>query len=160
MSNTATMTRKEWLPCLIAAEQSAVVGLADQIQKDCTVRNLALPASGLGVLTMQDGAFNESYFLGEFPLAQAHVELTTEKGETTRGAAHVMSDDQQYARALAILDAALIAGIDGAESIQTLVAGGQERRAKHKRERKAILARTRVDFAELSTADGDDGDDN
>jgi len=69
-----------------------------------------------------------------------------------------MADDAELARALAILDAFLAAGLPGAERVSLLLASGARLRGEEGSRRRAMLAATRVDFAMLNNADEEDGD--
>lgn len=151
------LERKNWIRALTAHPASALHALADELTRDCDVKLKSLPQAGLGLLTLTDGAFHEPYYLGEFPLSSCSIELSLADGRTAAGGAHVMADDADLARSLAILDAVLAARLPGWEKVSAQIDAGATTRTQEDRRRRAMLAATRVDFAMLNNA-GDDED--
>ena len=153
------LAREDWVRALTAHPPASLIQLAAQLSKDCSVTQIRLPQAGLGLLKLADGAFHEAFYLGEFPLATCSVELALTDGRRASGGAQVMADDAELARALAILDAILAAEFPGWETVAEHVQSGNARRIEEARRRRAILNKTRVDFALLSnTAEDDDAD--
>jgi alpha-D-ribose 1-methylphosphonate 5-triphosphate synthase subunit PhnG len=107
------------------------------------------------MLRLRDSALNESFYLGEFPLSSCTISVTTESGETAEGAALVMDDRVERAERLALCDAILAARLPGWRQVFALLFDGIARRDDLNCERKAMLARTRVDFALLDDVGGD-----
>jgi alpha-D-ribose 1-methylphosphonate 5-triphosphate synthase subunit PhnG len=62
----------------------------------------------------------------------------------------------ERAEELALCDAVLAARLPGWRQVYELLQEGMARRAENSRERKAMLARTRVDFSLLDDVGGDD----
>ncbi|MCK9986209.1 MAG: alpha-D-ribose 1-methylphosphonate 5-triphosphate synthase subunit PhnG [Azoarcus sp.] len=151
--------RRDWIRALTAHPADDLKMLAGALAADCDVRLKSLPQAGLGLMTLTDGAFHEPYYLGEFPLSTCSVEITLGDGRSAFGGAQVMADDAELARALAILDAFLAAGLPGAERVSPMLASGARLRGEEDCRRRAMLAATRVDFAMLNNADEDDSDD-
>jgi alpha-D-ribose 1-methylphosphonate 5-triphosphate synthase subunit PhnG len=145
-----TLPREDWIRALTAHSTTSLLQLAAQLSTDCTVTPTRLPQAGLGLLKLADGAFQEPFYLGEFPLASCSVELGLPDGRRAQGGAQVMADDAELARALAILDAILAAKFPGWDVVADHVQSGSELRAEEARRRHAILNETRVDFALLS----------
>ncbi len=153
--------RPDWIRAWTAHPPADVKTLAERLAANCEVRLAALPQAGLGLLTVNDGAFAEPYFLGEFPLSTCSVEIMRADGRCAKGGAQVMADDAELARALAVLDGLLAARLPGWEEAAALLDAGARLRADEDGRRRAMLAATRVDFAMLNnTGDADDDDEN
>lgn len=154
------LERKDWVRALTAQQPSILNEIAGRLANGCEVLLTSLPQAGLGLLALNDGAFHEPYYLGEFPLSTCRIELRHPDGRRAEGGAQVMADDAELARSLAILDAILAARLPGWEEVAEQVRAGSERRRAQDNRRKAMLASTRVDFALLGTANEttEDGD--
>ena len=138
---------------LMRVEKTRIQAITTRISKNWSVRPVALPQAGLGLLKLQDGAFHESFYLGEFPLATAHIAILTDPdGEEVEGAASMMTDDAKMVEALAMCDAVLTHQLDGWQEIQNLVAEGKEIEKQTTIRRNAMLEKTRVDFSLLDEA--------
>ncbi len=148
--------RVSWTSALMALPREQLVSTVDEIAKEFNVRPIALPASGLGMLKLKDSALEQSFFLGEFPLATASIELTLADGRQIQGAAQILDDDSSYATSLAIADAVLAHKVSGFESLIELVLLGKKNVLREQAIRNSMLTRTKVDFSLLSMADGDD----
>ncbi len=151
--------RDLWIYALSAIPESDLKTAADQVKARYVMRHCNLPEEGLGLLKLKDGALGDHYYLGEFPVASAHVELLDGQDRVVEGGAHVMHDSADYATDLAVCDAALAGRLRGWESIARLLNTGMQLRHQKSRQRKTMLARTRVDFDLLSTVK-DPNDDN
>lgn len=143
------IARKDWPAALCALPAGEVKETVRTLLQHFDVRDVALPQAGLGLLNLRDGAFHESYFIGEIPVARADVILRTRSGEEARGGAVIVDDRSQFARSIAILDAVMSARLAGWEQAATLVQRGVELRGLKQIERKQQLAATRVDFSLL-----------
>lgn len=148
--------REQWVYALTALPDSAIKSIAAAYCDDYQINFKALPQSGLGMIKFRDTAFDESFFLGEFPLATTWLELTDSQGNTIEGAAQVMNDDADIATSLAIADAILANKALGYESLQEKVDQGMSIRKAQNQSRKAMLAKTTVDFSLLATTEDDD----
>lgn len=157
MTNTfEAPDRAQWLRLWSALPAAPVKALAADLASQHRVEDLALPQSGLGLLPLSDSALGDTYFIGEIPLAQAHVRVTTTQGQSIEGAAILVDDRAGVARSMAILDAVLVARLPGCEAALQLLNQGATTVAKQSRQRRALLAATRVDFALLGTNEEDD----
>ena len=125
-----TLQRKDWIHALTAHPASTLVDLAARLSRDWAVTLLCLPQAGLGLLQLREGAFNETFFLGEFPLSTCSVELNLPDGRRARGGAQVMADNADLARALAILDGVLAAELPGWEMAAEYVHSGDAQRRR------------------------------
>jgi alpha-D-ribose 1-methylphosphonate 5-triphosphate synthase subunit PhnG len=130
--------------------------VADSLPTTWQIRPMALPQAGLGMLKLRDTALNDAFYLGEFPLASCHLEITTDRGEVAEGASLVMDDRVERAEWLAICDALLAARLPGWESVEVLLQAGSAKQDQADLERKAMLARTRVDFSLLDDVGDED----
>jgi alpha-D-ribose 1-methylphosphonate 5-triphosphate synthase subunit PhnG len=152
--------RHLWIQALAEVPEAEIKAIADQAKSLYLLRHLSLPEEGLSLLKLKDGALGEPYYLGEFPVASAHVELVDEnKKRTVAGGAHVLHDSADYAVDLAVCDALLAGSWPGWEEVSRLLDVGQDKLKEKKRRRKSMLARTRVDFDLLSKVKEEDHDD-
>ena len=149
-------TRNQWLRYWSAVPAEQIEALAANITAHCTVRDVTLPQSGLGLLKLPDSALNDLYFLGEVPVSHAHVEVITPDGTRSEGGARLLDDRQSLVRALAILDATLAARLPSHEQAIDLLRAGLARIKETEAERHAMLAATRVDFSLLGEGSEDD----
>ncbi|MCL2655883.1 MAG: phosphonate C-P lyase system protein PhnG [Betaproteobacteria bacterium] len=148
--------RSAWPRLLSALPAAEVKQLAASLAADYTIEDLVIPQSGLGLLQLRDSALADAYFLGEIPIAQAHVRLTANNRQPAEGAARVLDDRAKLARAIAVLDAILAAPLAGAEAVAALLERGWQRIAAQEAERRGLLNATRVDFSLLGTDEDDD----
>jgi len=143
---------------LMALPENEVIAVAETLAHHYIIEDVTLPQSGLGLLQLEDSALVDAYYLGEIPLAAAHVALVDAKQNRTEGAAQVMSSSAELARAIAIMDAVVGAKLNGHEAVAPLLARGLDIITEQKSARKKMLARTRVDFSLLGSAEEVDGD--
>lgn len=139
--------------CLVAAGRERVLDAAARWTQGLTVTPLLLPEAGLALMQWRDAVYHQRFFLGEVPMARAAVALIDERGRRIEGAAVVMADDAELARALAVLDALFVHRWPGAEAIEALVRLGAQARERVRAVRQACLKRTQVDFALLAGAE-------
>ena len=148
--------RTRWIIALNALPANEIISTMTELSKNWDIRPKSIPQSGLGMLKLNDSAFNEPFYLGEFPLASAWLEVHTPDGLMAEGAAQVMDDRVELAEALALCDAVLSARLLGWEQVAVMVERGELMRKTISYNRKQILARTQVDFSLLDDADGND----
>lgn len=150
------IARRDWPAALCALPAKKLKETVASLLHDFEVRDVALPQAGLGLLNMRDGAFHESYFIGEIPVARAEVILRDFAGNEVRGGAVIVDDRAQLARNIAILDAVLAGKLAGWEQAAALVQQGIALREKNDSERRKQLTATRVDFSLLGQEDDED----
>lgn len=150
--------RSQWLRQWSALPPAKVKAAADTLAQRYRVEDLGLAQAGLGLLPLADSALGEPYFLGEIPLAQAHVRVCDGHGQSAEGAALLLDDRAGVARALAILDAVLAARLPGHELAEALLNEGAAVVRDNERQRRALLAATRVDFSLLGSAAEEEDD--
>lgn len=150
------LEREEWISVLNLVPDEALREVVDNVSADWIIKPKALPQAGLGLLKMRDSALGEPFYLGEFPLSTCWLSISTQDAQTAEGAALIMDDRIEQAERLAICDAVLSAKLPGWEAVAQLVSLGADRKEIIEKERKAILARTRVDFSLLDDAGDDD----
>lgn len=148
--------RTTWVSALKELPAKDLLAMTKEVSKDWMLRPKSLPQSGLGMMKLKDSAFNEAFYLGEFPISTAWLEVTTADGYKAEGAAQVMDDNVEIAEALALCDAVLSSELPGWQQVYNMVEQGVAIREKTKRERKMMLARTRVNFSLLDNV----GDEN
>ena len=107
--------RTEWVRLLTALPDEQLLSTVTNISKDWDITPKSIPQSGLGMLKLKDSAFEEPFYLGEFPLSTAWVEITTPDGLHAEGSAQVMLDKLEIAESLAVCDAVLSAKLPGWE---------------------------------------------
>ena len=151
------LPREQWVHALSALPEARLQAVVDALPADLRVSPKALPQAGLGMLKMRDSAFGDAFYLGEFPLAGCWVTVTTPEGRSIEGAAWIMDDRTEYAEQLALCDAVMAGRLPGWEAVAELLDHGMRERARRASERKAMLARTKVDFSLLDDV-GDDDD--
>ena len=151
-----SVPRSQWVRCLSTLRPEVLKALAASCTAGCEVLDLQLPKAGLGLLQLRDSALGDAYFIGEIPLAKAHVRITTESGRVVEGAAFLMDDRIGLVKALATLDAVLTAKIPGWEQVEAALLQGHQTVLEQVRVRKLIIETTRVDFSLLSAAREDD----
>jgi len=157
-SSATNIPRSEWIQRLSTLPSERVTSVADDLAQRYHIEDLCLPESGLALLPLRDGALGEAYFLGEIPLAQAHVRISGGDGLTVEGAALLLDDRTRLARAMAVLDGILAARLPGFHLIEELLEEGALAWKKAAAGRRAFLAATRVDFSLLGTAEQRDDD--
>lgn len=134
---------------LAHAPRQAVLALAQSLSDGRTVEHLSVPQEGLWLLQIQEPVRHDGFFIGEVPVGQACVALHDGRLGEARGGAILMHADRELATAAAVCDAIARAGWPGADDVGRLCATGAATRDAVAAVRSAILAATRVDFAEL-----------
>jgi len=144
--------RTNWVSALKTLPFNELLDTTTELSSDWTLRPKSIPQSGLGMLKIKESAFNEQFYLGEFCLSSAWLEVTTPDGQVAEGAAQVMDDRVELAEALALCDAILSAQLPGWEKISSMIERGLIIRESTNNERKQMLTRTQVDFSLLDDA--------
>jgi alpha-D-ribose 1-methylphosphonate 5-triphosphate synthase subunit PhnG len=148
--------RGDWMRYWTNVPAQRIRELARCLSEQFQVEDLEIPQSGLALVPLTDAAMGETYYLGEIPVAKAHVRLTNPQGDTAEGAAIVMDDRTSLIRALAILDAVTAASWPGHEAALALLCEGKQVVEATAADRKKLLAATRVDFSLLGAEEDDD----
>lgn len=148
--------RSQWMRALSALEPEELTKQVDDVTRGWQISPKALPQSGLAMLKLQDSAYYEPFYLGEIPLATAWLEILTPDGRQAEGAALIMDDNLDFARALAVCDAILANRLPGFERIADLTIQGYGICHQEEQRRKTMLTRTRVDFSLLDDVGDDD----
>jgi len=148
--------RHDWPRALATQSTKQLTAVLNEMTARWTITPVQLPQTGLAMLQLRDSAFNDPYFLGEIPLASAWINLRTEADKEYQGAAQLMDDDQEKIEALAVCDAILAYQLPGWQALYQLVEIGMAALTQEQQLRKAMLAKTRVDFALLNATEQDD----
>lgn len=146
--------RQRWLPALAVLSLEELDNTVQPLLAGYEIEHQALPEDGLGLLKIRDGALGQSFYLGEFPLATAHILLRAPSGQGFPGAAQFLGDSVDKAVLMAVCDAVLSNALPESPGIESLVRTGLKRLQERDRQRSAMLERTRVDFDLLSTSQG------
>ncbi|MET0043030.1 MAG: phosphonate C-P lyase system protein PhnG [Candidatus Thiodiazotropha sp. 6PLUC3] len=146
MSN---LPREQWVRALSAVPEEALASAVQNFPNAWKVTPKALSQEGLGLLKFRDSALGDAFYLGEFPLASCWLSITTPDGVNAEGAAMVMDVRAERAEQMALCDAVLSSRLPGWEAVAKLNDQGCEQLALKARERKTMLAKTRVDFSLL-----------
>lgn len=158
MIKQTQLERTQWPGALMALPGNELLSFTRALSEGWTLRPKSLPQSGLGMLKIKESALGEPFYLGEFPVASAWLDVTTPDGQSAEGAAHVMDDRVELAEALALCDAVLSGHLPGWQDVLDMLEKGQALRQIINNERKLILARTQVDFSLLDDAGDNDAE--
>lgn len=150
------LTREQWASALSLVPEDELKQVVNSFPMYWQTKPITLPQAGLGMMKLRDGALGEDFYLGEFPIASCHIEITTEAGIKAQGAAWMMDDKQDRAEYMALCDAVLSAKLTGWEKVAALIEQGEQRMRQRDLERKSLLAKTRVDFSLLEDVGDDD----
>lgn len=144
------MNRVQIVENLIKLDPEEVEEYVSRIQPLIEVSALEPAEGGLYHLKIKDGVNHEPFFLGEISVAQAVVCVKIKKEEESfEGGAVVMCDNIKFATNIAICDALAISQTTFREQVLELAEKGMERMQKKTKERKNMLAATKVDFSLL-----------
>jgi alpha-D-ribose 1-methylphosphonate 5-triphosphate synthase subunit PhnG len=146
--------RNRWSALLVQLPSDQVRSAASAL--DLEVVDITLPQSGLGLMHLHDSALNDGFYLGEIPVARAHVRVKSTDGQEGEGGATLLDDRARLARAIAVLDAVLAAQLPGWETVATLVAQGLAAHEQGAQTRRTLLTRTHVDFSLLGQEEEDE----
>ncbi|MGF1540404.1 MAG: phosphonate C-P lyase system protein PhnG [Pleurocapsa sp.] len=147
--------RNLWIKALTAHKEQVINNLAEDLAQNWQVNYLTIPQAGLSLLTLEDGIFQQPYYLGEVPIANAGIELIDETGQSFTGAAQVMGDSADFAVALAVCDAVMAHQLTGWERVAELIERGMKKRSLEDLQRGAMLAKTKVNFSLLAQEESD-----
>lgn len=127
---------------LTEGDAGVLIQLADTIAARHQIKVLQAPETCLVMLQARDSVEESAFYLGEVLITEAVVEI---KG--VRGYGLVMEDEPAKALCLAVINAALAAGLPDEAEIREIF-DEQKRRAILARKRKdGLVAATRVRFA-------------
>lgn len=149
------LERTKWIRALRELPSDELLNFILEISQSWKIQPKTLSHAGLGMLQLEDGAFKEPFFLGEFPLATVWVEISTPQGVSAQGAAQVMDDDLELVEALAICDAVLSARLPNWQRLAAMLERGIRALEKKDQERKQMLATTQVNFSLLDDVGGE-----
>lgn len=112
------------LSTLSQAPSSDVVALADDIVTQLARVDVIQCRTGIVMLPYRDTARGVTFHLGEVLMAEARVRAVTPSGSEAEGYGACLGRDTQHALAMAVLDAALRAGV-ACDRIEAYVAGAE-----------------------------------
>ncbi len=147
--------RALWGRAFQAVDAPRLHGLADRLATVFAVQPTTPPRAGLALLRLGESVQGDTFHVGELPVAQATVRLTTPDGLAVEGGAIAMADQPATAIALAVLDGVLAHDLPGSQEAAALLAEGMAALGETQRRRATMLERTRVDFTAMTEAPGD-----
>lgn len=155
MPSSQQPSRSEW-PALLAkvSGEAHQAAMAFVVESGYAIEPLRPSQDGFALMQVQDSCEQQPFYLGELPLAQAAVRVTTPDGRKLEGACQLLTAGKGASmakvEAIAVWDAILAdpEAHDGAvvERGQSLLAEGANELQRIAEERKAILAATKVNF--------------
>lgn len=146
--------RGSWGRLLALVDRTELLALSRALASQLQVEPTAPPEAGLVLLTLRDGAGGAAFHVGEMPAAQIALRVVAPDGRAGEGGAIVAGEDLERAEAVALFDAILAADLPGAAQVGALLARGAGRAAEVDRQRRLVLARTRVEFGTLGDLPG------
>lgn len=136
-----TWTQSTYLSILTHAPAEAVKQIAEetipQLSEITVLKNL----TGLVMLPYTDSAYGTVFHLGEVLVAEAHIRISG----GVEGYGMVLGRDMEFAMAVAVLDAALAANING-DAIYAFVAQQQQAQTEADREILRKVEATRIEM--------------
>lgn len=118
MSAQPAFTQSEYLTTLTHAPADSVKAMAEATLAHIGAVDVLINRTGLVMLPYRDSAQGAYFHLGEVLVAEAHIQIE----DGVHGYGLVLGRDLEFAMGVAVLDAALQAGINRAEIEAFLVA--------------------------------------
>lgn len=147
-----TQLRSQWVRLLSQLPVEQVKQVVEQSIGHLTLSYVQVPDAGLALVTLQDAAKGEPFYLGEMGLVQSHIQLS-EGDKHYQGYAAVMVDDENMATLYAVCDAILAHQLNGYEGLQPLLIKAQQQIDQQQADWQKLLATTMVNFSLLSEAE-------
>ena len=157
---TNVIPREQWVAVLSKVSEQTVRKTLEGLTVDWKISAKTLPQSGLGMLKMRDSALGDDFYMGEFPLATCWISIHTSQGQEAEGAAWIMDDNTERAEQMALCDGILSERLPGWEQLLELLELGIATETQESKERKSLLAKTRVNFSLLDDAEEKTGEQN
>ncbi|WP_172297199.1 phosphonate C-P lyase system protein PhnG [Pseudoruegeria sp. HB172150] len=140
--NTSPRDHGDRLTVLARADATAIKGEAEAILPMLGDIEVVNSRTGLVMLPMRDTVEGTDFHLGEVLVAEAHIRLTAHGVE---GYGMIIGRDLERAMAMALIDAALTAGIE-TDSLTAFVARMAATQAEEDRDTLRNIEATRVDM--------------
>lgn len=147
-----TYPRTQWVRLLAQLPVEQVKQVVEQSITGLTLSYVQVPDAGLALVTLQDAAKGEPFYLGEMGLVQSHIQLSEEDNHY-QGYAAVMADDENVATLYAVCDAILAHKLNGHEALQVLLNTAAAQIDLEQANWQKLLATTMVNFSLLSEAE-------
>lgn len=145
--SAALPPRGQWGRLLALVDRAELLALAQALAAGWRIEPTAPPEAGLVLLTLRDGVAGTPFHVGEMTATRVALRVQTADGRVAEGGAIIAGEDLERAQAVALLDAVLAHDLPGAARASELLARGQARAALIERQRRTLLARTKVEFA-------------
>ena len=140
------MTRKRRTRILVLGDPRLRRELADAVRAGHTVEATLPPRIGLVLVTVRESARRRRFYLGEVLVSEAKVRV-----ERTPGMGLVQGRDLDAASDLAVIDAALTAGLPLTASWEFRLEAAEAELEARLDQEQSTLAQTRVEFETLDT---------
>jgi alpha-D-ribose 1-methylphosphonate 5-triphosphate synthase subunit PhnG len=144
------MKRARRTRILIRGSPELLERLCAQIESAHEAFEIERPNEGLVMLKLQESAKNELFYIGEFLITEAKVQV-----EGAIGIGMAAGFEPKLARRLAIVDAAANASLPETASWDELLSEEETRIAARDAEEAARLGRTLVNFESMDAEDGE-----
>lgn len=141
-AGAGSTSHAHWLETLARADDAAMKAIAEDLLPGLGEIEVVQSRTGLVMLPMRDTVAGTDFHLGEVLVAEAHIRLP---GTTFEGYGMVTGRDLERAMAMAVIDAAAVAGKDTARIAQFIATQAQQARQTDTDRLRAVEA-TRVDM--------------
>ena len=135
------MDKKRFTRILSSSRREEVTALAGKIAEAYPVALIKPPAKTLVMLTAREPVKDSRFYLGEAIAAECLLEVDGHKG-----AAVILGDDFEKARAMAVLDAAQSAGLPEMAEILPRIEALEQEMLRQRRAEAALYRTTQVQF--------------
>jgi len=150
-ANNLVSSKKEFSRTLAAADRTAVLNLASEIERDHSIELLKEPTKTLVMIRARESVRGELFNLGELLAIECLVRV-----DGYPGVAVLAGSDAEKCKALALLDAAHSAGLAVMEKIMPCVAKLEELRIRKLQQEAKLHAKTQVRFRIMEDRDEDE----
>jgi alpha-D-ribose 1-methylphosphonate 5-triphosphate synthase subunit PhnG len=144
------MDKKQFSRILAESPRDAVINLAGRVIDAYPVSVIKPPAKTLIMLTVKEPVKNSRFYMGEAIAAECLLEVAGHKG-----AAVILGDDFEKARAIAVLDAADSASLPVMADIRLRIAALEQQMILERRQEAALYRTTQVNFHIMEDRDAE-----
>jgi len=141
------MVRNRRTRILVSAEDSLRKILADEVRARCTIVPVEEPSWAMVMLTVRETSRNSLFHPGEVLISRAKFQV-----DGVLGYGLITGDQLQAAEDLALIDGAWNAGAAFVEQWIPLLEAEEVRIGKVRKQERAAIGRTRVDFQSMDSA--------
>ena len=142
VADAGTASHTHWLDTLARADDQAMKAMAENLLPLLGEVEVVQSRTGLVMLPLRDTVAGTDFHLGEVLVAEAHIRLP---GSAIEGYGMVTGRDLERAMAMAVIDAAAMAGTE-ADRISRFIDAEADRMRTVDDERLRAVEATRVDM--------------